>query len=498
MDIRAGFTEEHRSTASSHRIPPTGRQTMPETFPRIPLSDDSTQPWRPPAPAELDGTHRSVVVIGGGQAGLSMSWWLTRAGIDHVVLERDSVVHEWRDRRWENFCLVTPNWQCRLPGFPYAGDDPEGFMRKAEIIDYLESFARSFQPPVVEKVRVTGLRGGPGHDGFEVSTSSGVVTAEQVVVATGPYQVPLMPRIAERVPDHIAQSHSGEYREPGSLPDGAVLVVGSGQSGAQIAEDLHLAGRQVHLAVGSAPRVARFYRGRDVVAWLDDMGYYRRGIEEFADADAVRFRANHYVTGRDGGRDIDLRAFALDGMRLHGRLIDVRTSTNGTRLRFAKDLTQNLDQADAVSDSIKDSIDQWIREHEIEAPTEPRYSPVWRPDHEPEYLDVDAAGISTILWSTGFGNDYRWIELPVFDGRGYPSHQRGVTSYPGLYFLGLPWQHTWGSGRLCGVGDDAEHLAKNIVQFRQSHFVSQVRWIAGMPNKTQPRDDEWTPRTVGA
>ena len=221
-----------------------------------------------------------------------------------------------------------------------------------------------------------------------------------------------------------------------------MLVVGSGQSGGQIAEDLHLAGRTVHLATGGAPRVARFYRGRDVVDWLADMGYYARGIEEFDDADAVRFRANHYVTGRDGGRDIDLRAFARDGMRLHGRL----ESMSGTRLQFGGDLRENLDQADAVAESIKDSIDAHIDAHRIAAPRETRYQPVWEPGDGPTQIDLRTSGITTVIWATGFGRDCRWIEVPVFDGRGYPAHRRGVTSCDGLYVLGLPWQHTWGSG----------------------------------------------------
>jgi putative flavoprotein involved in K+ transport len=310
------------------------------------------------------------------------------------------------------------------------------------------------------------------------------------VVATGPYQVPRTPLIAERVPEGITQIHSASYRNPGQLPEGEVLVVGTGQSGCQIAEDLHLAGRRVHLSVGSAPRVARAYRGRDVVAWLDDMGYYRKAISEFTDADAVRFRANHYVTGRDGGHDIDLRAFARDGMRLYGRLSGIR----GGVLRLDADLRKNLDAADAVSESIKDSIDAYIAAGGIDAPGEARYTPVWEPAAEPRELDIRAAGITAVVWSTGYGRDHRWIEIPVFDGRGYPTHERGMTSCPGLYFLGLPWQHTWGSGRLCGVGDDAEYLARQIAAFGARQ---EVRWIAGTPASTYPSDDDWiAPRTV--
>ncbi|MGW6199232.1 MSMEG_0569 family flavin-dependent oxidoreductase [Kribbella sp. NPDC055110] len=408
-----------------------------------------------------DGAHLPVVVVGGGQAGLATSRHLVAQGLDHVVLEADRVGSEWRNRRWDSFCLVTPNWQCRLPAFPYDGPDPDGFMVRDEIVDYLEAYKRSYDVPLVEGVRATRLEAG-----FRLATSAGTITADQVVVATGPYQRPRIPRIAERI--DVPQLHSSQYRNPDQLPPGEVVVVGTGQSGCQIAEDLHLAGRTVHLVTGSAPRVARFYRGLDVVAWLDRMGYYGKGIDEFDDVDAVRFRVNHYVTGRDGGRDIDLRKFALEGMRLYGRMVDADQAT----LYLAGDLKQNLDQADAVSEGIKDTIDAFIAAEGIEAPEEPRYQPVWEPTDTPETLSLQ--GISAIVWSTGFRRDDSWIQVPVFDGRGYPTHRRGVTSVPGLYFIGLPWQHTWGSGRFGGVADDAQYVVERIVEQRAG-----VHWIAG-------------------
>ncbi|QNP68358.1 MSMEG_0569 family flavin-dependent oxidoreductase [Streptomyces roseirectus] len=405
----------------------------------------------------LDGAHHTVAVIGGGQAGLSVSHCLGERGVDHVVIEAHRVGHEWRARRWDSFCLVTPNWQCRLPGHPYTGPDPDGFMARDDIVRYLEEYVAASRPPLVEGVTVTRLRRKAGGV-FDVTTTAGEFTADQVVVATGPYHTPKLPRTAERLPAGVEQVHSSGYRNPDQLPAGAVLVVGTGQSGCQIAEDLHLAGRQVHLAVGGAPRVARFYRGRDCVAWLDGMGHYTRSIDGFDDADAVRLRVNHYVTGRDGGRDIDLRAFARDGMRLYGRLIEAE----GPLLEFADDLKTNLDHADAVAESIKDAIDAHIEAHGIQAPTEPRYRPVWQPDEQPATLDLTAAGVTSVVWATGFTRDHRWIEVPAFDGRGYPMHWRGVSSTPGLYFLGLPWQHTWGSGRFEAVGRDAEFIAGHI------------------------------------
>lgn len=413
-----------------------------------------------------DGARYSVVVVGGGQAGLATSWHLTRADVDHVVLEADRAGSEWRNRRWDSFCLVTPNWQCRLPGFPYDGPDPDGFMVRDEIVEYLENYTRSYDVPLVEGVRATQLDGG-----FRIATTAGTIGADQVVVATGPYQRPRIPRLAERIP--IVQLHSSEYKNPDQIPDGDIVVVGTGQSGCQIAEDLHLAGRKVHLVTGTAPRVARFYRGADVVAWLERMGYYSKGIDEFDDTDAVRFRVNHYVTGRDGGRDIDLRKFALEGMRLYGRLVDADRSA----LRFAGDLEANLDRADAVSEGIKDSIDAFITAHGIDAPDEPRYQPVWQPSEVPDSLSLQ--GIGAIVWSTGFRRDDNWIRVPVFDGRGYPTHERGVTSVEGLYFVGLPWQHTWGSGRFGGVADDAAYVVSRITQEQVG-----VPWIAGFPRRT--------------
>jgi len=405
------------------------------------------------------GARRRVVVIGGGQAGLATSFCLTARGIDHVVLERHRLAHEWRERRWDSFCLVTPNWQCRLPGFPYAGDDPKGFMVKDDIVRYIEAYARAFGPPLLEGVEATALRAAPD-GGFDLSTTAGNCHADQIVVATGGYHTPEIPRLAERLPDSIAQLHSSAYRRPAALPAGAVLVVGTGQSGCQIAEDLHLAGRQVHLCVGSAPRTARRYRGRDVVEWLDELGYYALPVEQHPLKERVRAKSNHYVTGRDGGRDIDLRQRAREGMRLHGRLIGVRDGC----LELAPDLRQNLDQADAVAESIKTTIDKMIAERGIEAPIEARYVPAWEPGPSDEVrrLDLAAAGITAVIWSTGYRADYRWIEVPIFDGRGYPVHRRGVTTAPGLYFVGLPWQHTWGSGRFSGVAVDAEHVVEAI------------------------------------
>jgi putative flavoprotein involved in K+ transport len=403
--------------------------------------------------------HHSVIVIGAGQAGLSVSYCLKQRGVPHLVLEANRVGHSWRSERWDTFCLVTPNWQCQLPGHPYRGSDPQGFMGRDEIVRYLEEYAQAFEPPLRTGVRVTSLvekRGnGPR---FELLTSGGTLTADQVVVAVGSYHLSTIPAMSAALPPSIVQIHSAHYKNPQALPPGAVLVVGSGQSGCQIAEDLHLAGREVHLAVGNAPRCARRYRGKDVVEWLDHMRYYDIPIDRHPNREQVRDRANHYVTGRDGGRDIDLRRFALEGMRLYGPLTGIQAG----RLEFKPDLCQNLDGADNVYRSINRSIDKYIAENALEAPLDQDYEPVWHPSEEITELDAAAAGIGAVVWCIGFGSDFRWVKISVFDERGYPTHDRGVTPVPGLYFIGLPWLHTWGSGRFSGVGRDAQHLVEKI------------------------------------
>ena len=252
-----------------------------------------------------------------------MSYCLMERGFDHIIFEKNRIAESWRSKRWDSFCLVTPNWQCQLPGFPYNGSDPQGFMQKNDIVQYIEEYAKSFSPPIKEGVGVTRVRKSDFQEGFELTTSIGDFTADLVVVATGGYHHPNIPKIAERLPESIVQLHSSEYRNPQSLPDKGVLVIGTGQSGCQIAEDLHLAGKQVHLCVGSAPRSPRTYRGKDVVDWLDQMGYYDLSVDDHPQKEQVRTKTNHYVTGRDGGREINLRQFALEGMKLYLSLIHI-------------------------------------------------------------------------------------------------------------------------------------------------------------------------------
>ncbi len=403
-------------------------------------------------------SHVSVVIIGGGQAGLSVSWYLTRDGIDHVVLERHRAFHSWRENRWDSFCLVTPNWQCRLPGYPYQGDYPDGFMLRNEIVDYLDGFSASFDPPLHEGVSVARVSPVPG--GYRVETTAGVWTCGQVVVATGGYDQPIVPPYASTIAPEVMQMHSAQYRRPAQLPEGGTLIVGTGQSGVQIMEDLHRDGRDVHLAVGPAPRSPRKYRGRDATDWLHEMGHYAITIDRHPDPIKALTQTNHYMSGRDGGKEIDLRRFALDGVHLYGSL----AGAEGTRLRFLPDLEKNLDDADRSYCGIRDQIDAWIAAQGIDAPPATPFHKVWRPETEVTEIDCATLGITSVVWAIGFRPDYAWLEVDCFDEQGRPVYRRGVTDVPGVYFIGLGWLNTWGSGRFLAVGDDARYLAEQIVQ----------------------------------
>jgi putative flavoprotein involved in K+ transport len=420
-------------------------------------------------------SHLPVIIIGGGQAGLSVSWYLGKAGIEHAVLEAKTPAHAWSSSRWDNFTLVTPNWHCRLPGYSYQGSDPHGFMTRDEVVAWLQGWLRTFNPPVRTHTRATGLRRAPA-GGLEVTFAGAAgeqtLTCDHAVVATGGYPVPVLPAFAGSLDPSVTQIHSEQYRNADQLPAGAVLVVGTGQSGAQIAEDLHLAGRRVHLAVGNAPRVARFYRGRDCMTWLSDMGLYDKAAHEYPGGKAAIEKTNHYVTGRDGGRDIDLRTFAAEGMRLYGALTDGKDAV----VRFSPTLIRALNHADSVYNSICSDIDRYIEQAGIDAPPPRRYVPRWAPDTEPTELDLRAEGVTSIVWAIGYHPDYRWIEASAFDGGGRPMQTRGITGVPGLSFVGLPWMHTWGSGRFLGIDRDASHIAARIIS---SYHDSVLRLAVG-------------------
>jgi len=398
-----------------------------------------------------------TIVIGGGQAGLSVSRLLRKHRREHLVLDRGNVGDTWR-RRWDSFCLVTPNSFCRLPGFPYHGDDPGGFMQRDEIVAYVEKFADSFDPPLRNGVEVFRVGLSANSSRFKIETSQGTFEAENVIIATGTHQHPKYPPWSSNLTNQISQLHTCDYLNPEQLPEGSVLVVGSGQSGCQVVEDLRYSGRDVYLCVGKAARIPRRYRGRDIIQWAFDAGFQEVLVDDHPLGRAIRFEPHEHLTGRDGGRTINLRQMALDGVKLLGRMVDA----DGYQVSFADDLEESLDAIDDECEETLSLIDKYITENGIEAPPNDITPLSWRPDSVPKTIDLEQAGISSVIYATGFTYDFSWIDLPIFDDRGYPRYERGVTEIPGLYFVGLHWMHTAGSGLFSQVGRDAEYIVEQI------------------------------------
>lgn len=429
------------------------------------ISSNTSSSTNKPLPHKsvTPGQHYSVIIVGAGQAGMSMSYHLAQSGIDHLLLERhDCVAYSWRKERWDAFCLVTPNWQCQLPGWNYEGKDPDGFMVKDEIVDYLQSYYDTYKPPVMFNSEVQSLT--KDNNGvFFIETQAARFSADQVVIAAGSYHTPFILPYSEHFPDSVEQIHSRDYKNPDLLPEGEVMVIGTGQSGCQIAEDIHLSGRQVHLCVGPAPRVNRRYRGRDVVAWLEDMGYYETTLETHPDGANAVHSTNHYVTGRDGGRDLNLRIFAEQGMKLYGKLDGADSGV----LKFEDDLEENLIYADDVAKRIREWIEAYIQENNIDAPEDDNIHSEFQPPTT-DKLDLNSSNITSVIWATGFKPNYDWIRVDTFNENGHPTQERGVSPCDGLYFLGLNWMHTWGSGRFFHVGKDAEYL-KDVIESRTAN-----------------------------
>lgn len=401
-----------------------------------------------------------MVVVGAGQAGLAVSYELTALGIDHVVLERARVGQTWRNL-WDSFCLVTPNWTMCLPGAAYAGNDPEGFVPRDEIVRYLERYASSFGAPVREGVAVDSLEPGPD-DEFLLRTSAGELQAASVVVCTGAFQRPHRPQVTAGIPNGLTVVDAHDYRNPAVLPPGKVLVIGSGQTGCQLSEELHEAGREVFLACGRAPWLPRRTGGRDIVSWLKETTFFDTPLSALP-SPAARLGANLLVTGRRGGHDLHYRTLQAMGVQLLGHLAGVEDH----RAYFAADLADSVAFGDARYADLRKLLTDQLPTRGIAAPEMP--DPL--PFHADPPLELDLNGFGVVILTSGFRPDYaRWVRFPAFDVMGFPLTDDGASSVvPGLYFCGVHFLRKRKSAVLFGVGEDAAIVARSIAHKQSQH-----------------------------
>jgi putative flavoprotein involved in K+ transport len=413
--------------------------------------------------------HIDTLVIGAGHAGLAMSRCLSDRGRDHLVLERGRLAERWRSERWDSMRLLTPNWMTRLPGWCYDGDDPDGYLTASEVAGFLDRYARSIGAPVETETTVSGLR----HDGdrFVITSDQGTWSADQVVLATGHCDRPHIPAAAGRLDPSAHQTTPSAYRNPDLLPDGGVLVVGAAASGVQLADELCRAGREVVLAVGRHTRLPRRYRGMDICWWLDQLGVLDRSIEDVPDPERARREPSLQLAGRPDQADLDLATLQGNGVRLSGRLSGV----DGLTVQFGNDLAAAIARADAGRRRLLAEIDDHIDANGLATEVfEPEPIRPVRLDRDLRRLDLSTAGISTVVWATGFRRRYPWLRIPVLDEAGEIRHRRGVTAVPGLYVLGLRFQHRRNSSFIDGVRHDAEFIANHLAA--RDPLRSDVTW----------------------
>lgn len=399
-----------------------------------------------------------TLVIGGGQAGLAASEHLGKHGISHIVLERGRIAERWHSARWDSLVANGPAWHDRFPSLEFTAEQPDTFVSKEKVADYFVEFAKKIAAPIRCGVEVKSLRKPKGSATFQAQTADGIIEARNVILATGPFQKPITPTVVPKETG-IVQVHSDAYRNPAQLPEGAVLVVGAGSSGVQIADELQRAGRKVYLSVGPHNKPPRRYRGKDFVWWLGVLGKWdaktpHPGMEHTTIA----------VSGAHGGHTVDFRKLANDGMTLLGRTQSFKDGV----MSFAPDLQKNIHGGDADYLSVLDEADAYVAREKLDLPEEPGARTLLPdPDcvvHPVLSLNLKQAGITSIIWATGFALDYGWVELDAFDAKGKPIHDRGISKEPGLYFLGLPWQSRRASSFIWGVWHDAKFIAGEIAK----------------------------------
>jgi putative flavoprotein involved in K+ transport len=406
-------------------------------------------------------TSIDTLVVGAGQAGIAMSEHLSNLGIPHLVLERDRIAERWRTGRWDSLVANGPAWHDRLPGLEFDDLDPDAFAPKERVADYFVAYAEKVAAPIRTNIEVKSVLRNTGRRGFTIVTSDGTMEADRVIAATGPFQRPVIPPIAPSVAN-LTQIHSADYRNPEQLPPGGVLVVGAGSSGAQIADELQRVGKRVFLSVGPHERLPRSYRSRDYCWWLGVLGEW--------DAEVMRPGKEHVtiaVSGARGGETVDFRRFAHQGITLVG---STKSLDDGV-VRFESDLQVNIARGDESYLSLLDAADAYVIRNGLELPanSEARIIPadpecLLRPTLE---LDLATSGVTSVIWATGYALDFAWLKVAAFDESGKPKHQRGISSEPGVYFLGLPWLSRRGSAFIWGVWHDARHIADHIATQRK-------------------------------
>ena len=397
-----------------------------------------------------------TLIVGGGQAGIAMSEHLSNCKIPHLVLERNRIAERWRSERWDSLVANGPAWHDRFPNMEFVDFDPNGYPSKEQVVDYFVAYAEMIKAPIRCGVEVKEVRRNVGRPGFRVETSDGIFDANNVVAATGPFQRPLIPKF-EFEKNKITQIHSSQYQNPEQLPDGGVLVVGAGSSGAQIADELLRSGKSVYLSVGPHDLPPRSYRGRDFVWWLGVLGKW-----EAVTKDPGTEHITIAVSGAHGGQTVDFRGLAKRGISLLGRTQSFKNNV----MHFAPDLTKNIAGGNAYTLSLLDQADDYVIRNGLNFPLEPEAREVL-PDPECVTnpileIDLEEAGINSIVWATGFDVDFGWLKVDALDENGRPKHERGISTESGIYFLGLPWQSRRGSAFIWGVWQDAKFLADQI------------------------------------